>query len=305
MRRHVLLGLALSVVVLLVAGCDAGSSGSSGGVLKVVAAENFWGSIARQLGGTKVSVTSIISNPATDPHDYEPTAKDARNIAGAAYVIENGVGYDGWLGKLVSANHSSGQRVLNIGDLLGLKNGDNPHRWYSPDDVQQVIAQITSDYKLADAADAAYFDQQRTTFERDALAKYSGLVTQIKQRYSGVPVGASESIFTPLAQALGLKLLTPASFLDAISEGSDPTAGDKATCDQQIKEHQIKVYVYNSQNATPDVTAQINEAKAAGIPVVTITETLTPADATFQDWQSAQLQALANALAAATGTPTP
>ena len=301
MRRQVLLGFALIVAVLLVMGCGSNSSGSSGSGLKVVAAENFWGSIARQLGGTKVSVTSIISNPATDPHDYEPTAKDARNIAGAAYVIENGVGYDGWLGKLVSANHSSNQRVLNIGDLLGLKNGDNPHRWYSPDDVQKVIAQITSDYKLADAADAAYFDQQRATFERDALAKYSGLVTQIRQRYSGVPVGASESIFTPLAQALGLKLLTPASFLDAISEGSDPTAGDKATCDQQIKEHQIKVYVYNSQNATPDVKRLNEAAEAAGIPIATVTETLTPAGASFEEWMVDELRGIEAALSKGSG----
>ena len=104
-----------------------------------------------------------------------------------------------------------------------------------------------------------------------------------------------------LAPALGLDLITPPSFLEAISEGTDPTAADKATIDQQITTTQIKVYVYNSQNATPDVQAQIDEARAAGIPVTTITETMTPPTATWQQWQTAQLGALRAALAEATG----
>jgi zinc/manganese transport system substrate-binding protein len=167
--------------------------------------------------------------------------------------------------------------------------------------VQKVIAQITADYKQIDPQDATYFDQQNADFTSTGLQRYTSLINQIKTKYAGVPVGATESIFTPLAEALGLKLLTPASFLDAISEGSDPTAADKATADAQIKNKLVQVFAYNSQNATPDVKALVEEAKAAGIPVVTITETLTPATATFQDWQSGQLQALADALAKATG----
>ena len=277
------------------------SSGGSNATLHVVAAENFWGSIAKQLGGDKVSVTSIITNPQTDPHDYEATPKDGRSLASAQYVILNGIGYDPWTPKLLSANPSSSRKVLEIGSLLGVQQGGNPHRWYSPDDVQKVINQITSDYKQLDAQDAAYFDQQRTSYESTGLRQYNSLVQQIKQKYSGTPVGASESIFTPLAESLGLKLLTPESFLDAISEGSDPTAQDKSTADQQIKNKLIKIFVYNSQNATPDVKNLVNEAKSANIPIVTITETLSPANATFQDWQSKQLQALADALAKAAG----
>jgi len=189
-----------------------------------------------------------------------------------------------------------------VGDLLGLKAGDNPHRWYSPDDVQRVIAQITHDLKQLDANGAAYFDQQQQSYLSSGLQQYTALIERIKQTYAGTPVGASESIFTPLAEALGLKLLTPEPLLDAISEGSDPTARDKATADQQITSKQIAVFVYNSQNATPDVQNLVNAAKAANIPVVPITETLAPATATFQAWQTSQLQALAGALAKATGT---
>src|SRR5207244_4903114 len=128
------------------------------------------------------------------------------------------------------------------------------------------------------------------------LGEYHHLISEIHAKYAGTPVGASESIFAPMAQALGLHLVTPPSFLRAISEGTEPTAADKATIDHQITSHEIKVYVYNSQNATPDVQRQIEEAKAAGIPISTITETLVPATATFQAWQVAQLKALATAL---------
>ncbi|MFF4214423.1 metal ABC transporter solute-binding protein, Zn/Mn family [Streptomyces sp. NPDC001796] len=277
------------------------SSGSgSGKTIQVVAAENFWGSIASQLGGSHVKVTSIIDNPDADPHDYEPTAADARTVAAAQYTIVNGIGYDTWADKLLAANPGSGRTQLKIGDLVGIKPGGNPHRWYSPDNVHQVIEKITADYKKIDPADAAYFDQQKTTFETKTLADYNKLVADIEAKYAGTPIGASESIVTPLAEGLGLKMLTPETFLDAMSEGSDPTAKDKAAIDQQIKNKKIKLYVYNSQNSTPDVQAQVKEAKAQGIPVATVTETLTPAGATFQQWQTTQLQGIEQALAKAT-----
>ncbi|MFI2207558.1 metal ABC transporter solute-binding protein, Zn/Mn family [Streptomyces sp. NPDC020192] len=281
---------------------DTAATGSgSGKSIQVVAAENFWGSIASQLGGSHVKVTSIITNPDTDPHAYEPTAGDARTVAGAQYTIVNGIGYDAWADKLLAANPGSGRTELKVGDLVGVKPGGNPHRWYSPADVHQVIEKITADYKKIDPADAAYFDQQKTTFETKTLAGYNKLISDIKAKYAGTPIGASESIVTPLAEGLGLKMLTPETFLDAMSEGSDPTAKDKATIDQQIKNKQIKIYVYNSQNSTPDVQAQVKDAKAQGIPVATVTETLTPAGASFQQWQTTQLQGIEQALAKATG----
>jgi zinc/manganese transport system substrate-binding protein len=281
---------------------DTAKAGSSSGTpIRVVAAENFWGSIATQLGGAHAKVTSIISNPNADPHDYEPTAADGRTVATTQYAIVNGIGYDSWADKLLAANPSSGRKELKVGDLVGLKPGGNPHRWYSPANVHQVIAQITADYQKLDPADAAYFAAREKAFETKTLATYNSLIADIKKTYGGTAIGASESIVTPLAEGLGLKMLTPESFLDAISEGTDPTAKDKSTIDEQIKDKKIKVYVYNSQNSTPDVQAQVKEAKAAGIPVTTVTETLTPAGASFQAWQVRQLRALKQALAEAAG----
>jgi zinc/manganese transport system substrate-binding protein len=267
----------------------------------VVAAENFWGSIATQLGGDRVSVTSIITNPNTDPHSYEPTAQDGRTFATAQLVIVDGIGYDPWTQGLLAADPTPGRTVLNVGTLVGIPVGGNPHRWYDPTNVHQVIEQITSDYERIDPGDASYFAHQEHVFETQALATYDSLIGAIKARYAGTPIGASESIVTPLAQALGLRLLTPESFLDAISEGTEPTAADKDTIDAQIQHKLIKIYVYNSQNATPDVAAQVQAARARGIPIATVTETLAPANATFQAWQVRELRGIEAALARATG----
>ena len=308
-RRRRAYGLVLAMALAMaVTGCststpaqNTSSSSGSNTKIAVVAAENFWGSIATQLGGVHATVTSIISNPAADPHSYEPTPTDGRTIASAQYAIVNGIGYDPWAPKLISANPNDKRTVLTVGDLVGVPTGGNPHRWYSPDDVHKVIEQITAGYKKIDPADASYFDTQKQTFETQGLGQYTKLISDIKSKYAGTPIGASESIVTPLAAGLGLKMLTPETFLNAISEGSDPTAADKTTVDAQIKGKQIKVYVYNSQNSTPDVQAQVDAAKAAGIPVTTVTETLIPAEATFQDWQTKQLQGIEQALAQATG----
>ena len=294
----------LAGIGLLIAGCGGSASSSTGapsGKLQVAAAENFWGSVAAQLGGSKVAVSSIIVNPNTDPHSYEATASDGVTMARSQMAIVNGIGYDTWASKLLAANPSSGRAVLDVGNLLGLKEGDNPHQWYSPSSVQRVIGQIVADYKQLDPRDSSSFDQQRKAFETTALAEYNRLRTEIRARYAGVPIGYSESIFQPLGADLGLKLLTPYSFAKAIAEGTDVSAADKQTVDQQAETHAIKVWVYNSQNATPDVQRVNQLAGASHIPITTVTETLSPASATFEQWQSAELSSLRAALHQATG----
>ena len=288
---------------LLVAGCGGSASSPSGssGKLQVAAAENFWGSIASQLGGSRVAVSSIIVNPSTDPHSYEPTASDGITLARSKMAIVNGVGYDRWAPQLIAANPNSSRVVLNVGNLLGLSDGDNPHQWYSPASVQRVIAEVVADYKRLDPKDAAYYDQQRQSFETRDLAQYNRLRGEIRSRYAGVPIGYSESIFQPLGQDLGLKLITPYSFTKAIAEGTDVSAADKQTVDSQAQKREIKVWVYNSQNATPDVQRVNQIAQAARIPIATVTETLAPASASFEQWQAAELGSLLQALHQAIG----
>jgi zinc/manganese transport system substrate-binding protein len=245
-------------------------------------------------------VQSIIVNPDTDPHSYEPTAQDARTIAGATLAIANGIGYDNWMTQVLGASPASGRIVLDVGDLLGLKEGDNAHQWYSPTSVYKVIDAIVADYDRLDPADSAYFARRKQAYESQGLARYDQLLREIRAKYKGVAVGCSESIFEPLAQALGLKLLTPQSFAKAVAEGTDVSAQDKQAVDRQARDHEIKVWVYNSQNVTPDVQRVTSIVRTQRIPVATVTETLSPASASFQQWQVRELQGLAGALRQAT-----
>jgi len=297
--RRAAIGLVAVTIALAAAGCGrsgAPSAASGDGRLQVVAAENFWGSIAAQLAGSRANVRSIIVNPDADPHSYEPTAADARSLSGAGMVIVNGLGYDNWASQVLGASPASGRLVLNVGKLLGLKEGANPHRWYFPADVHAVIERIVADYQRLDPRDAGYFAQQQRRFETVGLARYDELRREIRSRYAGVPVGYSESIFQGLGEDLGLRLATPYSFAKAISEGTDVTAADKQAVDGQVRGGQIKVWVYNSQNVTPDVQRINQLAAREHVPVATVTETLEPASATFESWQVAQLEALRAAL---------
>ena len=275
--------------------------GHAAPVLQVVAAENFWGSIASQLGGNRVAVQNIIVNPATDPHSYEPTPSDAITLAGGKLVIVNGIGYDNWASQLLAANPVGGRVVLDVGSLLGLKDGDNPHQWYNPASVQKVISAIVADYDQLDPADKAYFAGEERHFETVSLARYNALRAEITRRFAGVPVGYSESIFQPLGESLGLRLLTPYSFAKAIAEGSDVSASDVETVDRQAQQRLIKVWVFNSQNVTPEVQHVNTLAQQAHIPIATVTETLSPATDTFEQWQVAELEQLLHALHQATG----
>jgi zinc/manganese transport system substrate-binding protein len=283
------------------AASSAAAGGSRGSKLRVVAAENFWGSIASQLGGAKAQATSIIVNPNTDPHTYEPTAQDARAIASAQFAIVNGIGYDKWSERQLNASPASGRVVVNVGRVLGLKEGDNPHQWYSPAHVHVIVDRVTAAYQRLDPADAAYFAKQREAFLNRSLARYDALRREIRRRFAGVPIGYSESIFQPLGEDLGLKLMTPYSFTKAIAEGTDVTAQDKQTVDAQASGRQIKIWVFNSQNVTPDVQRVNAIVRAHNVPIATVTETLTPPSASFEQWQVHELEGLSAALSRATG----
>ena len=304
-RRRTVRLVVLVLAVLAgssVAACAGPSANSpSGPGFLVVAAENSWGSIAGELGGSRATVRSVIVNPGTDPHSYLPTAGDSRLLAGSRMAIVDGLGYDGWASNALAANPDGRRVVLDVGARVGLGLGANPHQWYAPASVARIVDAITADYTRLDPAGAAYFAGRRRAFLTAGLARYDALRADIRRRYAGVPVGYSESIFQPLGEDLGLDLATPAGFAKAIAEGTDVTAQDKQTVDGQAQTGQIRVWIYNRQNVTPDVGRVNAIVRARHIPTVTITETLSPASATFESWQVGQLAALAAALHQATG----
>ena len=289
LHKRLLLLPALAVFAVPIAAfATSPSSSSSSDRAEIVAAESVWGKLAAELAGNRTRVASIVSSPAADPHEYEPTAADARAFAGAKIVIVNGLGYDPWARRLLEANPEPGRIVIDVGRLLGLHTGDNPHRWYSPSDVVRVLDSLERAY-------ARHGIDVVPIVSR--LERYRRIIGEIGSHYRGVRVGASESIFAPLAQALGLDLVTPPGFLRALSEGIEPTAADRQLAADQIARREIAVWVVNTQNETSDVQRLTSVARARGIPVVGISE-LPPPAASFEGWQSAQLDSLQAALAA-------
>jgi zinc/manganese transport system substrate-binding protein len=289
---------ALLIGCSFIAGCAGGSSQTvTNGVINVVAAESFWGSIAAQLGGTHAKVVSIVSDPAVDPHEYEASTANAKALAQADYVIINGAGYDTWAEKMLDANPAKGRTVLDVSEVVGKRPGDNPHFWYSPDYVERVIARITRDYQSIDPDDAGYFALQKASLE-ESLAQYHQIISSIRQTYSGVKVGSTESIFVYMAASLGLDLISPTAFMNAISQGTDPPAQSVVQFQQQITGKQLALLVFNRQTITAIVTNLTQTAADNGIATLGVTETVVPAGSTFQAWQVSQLQALLDALKA-------
>lgn len=285
--------VAAAVVVVACGGLPPSTAPSS--AIDVVAGEGFWGSIAAQLGGSRVSVQSVVTDPNADPHEYESSPQDARAFAAARLVILNGAGYDAWGEKLLDANPVSGRVVVNVAALLGKKQGDNPHFWYDPDFVSRVADRITAEYRAIDSADASFFDQLRTRLAT-AFQPYLSEISTIKLQYARVPVGSTESLFVYMAGALELNLTTSPAFMGAVAAGNDPPASAVVELRNQISGRQIKVLVYSTQTVTQVTTDMKDLAAQNYIPSVGFSETLQPASSSFEDWQLKQLLTLEHAL---------
>jgi zinc/manganese transport system substrate-binding protein len=302
MRSRFVTKCLMTIVVVVAAvgvtyGLSRGGNGAknNSGKLQIVAAENFWGSLVSQLGGSKVQVTSIVSDPNADPHEFESSSKDARLFATANYVVVNGAGYDAWADKLLAANPQDGRKELKVADLLGKKEGDNPHFWYNPAYVNKVVAQMDKNLIALDPQDKAYFNEQYQKLQA-SLADYQSRIKSIKQQFGGTKVAATEDIFAYLAQAAGLDLISPPAFIEAVAEGNDPSTGSVVQFQQQLESGQPKVLVYNEQTVTPLTTNMKKLAAEKTIPTVGVTETIQPPDEPFQTWMNAEVASLQNAL---------
>lgn len=279
----------------------AGSSGSSGSsmtskVVNVVAGENFWGDIVSQIGGSHVHVTSIISDPNTDPHEYESDAKDAADISKADFVLENGIGYDDFIPKLLKASPNSNRDVLSVQTILNVTGDDpNPHIWYDTAKLPQVATAIATELGKKDPADAATFTANAQTFDT-SLQPIEDVIAKIKAKYAGTKIAYTERVPGYLVDAAGLVLGVPASFTQAVEDGTDPSPKDTAAFDNAVKTKAVKVLLYNGQ-VTDTQTTQIKQmATSSGVPIVGVTETLPPTDKNFQAWQLRQANELLTAL---------
>ena len=295
-----LLGYLVLAAALAAGGVTLAATGTTehparGGRLPVVAAENAYGSIAAQIGGRHVAVTSILNDPAADPHLFTADTTTGLAVARAALVIQNGAGYDSFMAKLESAAPSSGRIVVTVADVLGVRGaGANPHLWYDVPRLGRVAGAVAAGLERADPRHRAAYRAGLRRFEA-RLAPLRREVAAIRARDGGAPVAYTEPVPGYLLAAAGLRNLTPAAFSRAIEDGSEPTAAAVAGMTGLLTGHRVRALLVNTQALSP-ITARIRSAaEAAGIPVVGVTETL-PAGETFQAWQLRQARALARAL---------
>jgi zinc/manganese transport system substrate-binding protein len=270
-------------------------STTASGVIQVVAAENFWGSLVTQLGGTHVHVLSIVTDPNADPHEYESNTADAQAFASAKLVIVNGAGYDTWALSLIAASASPDQTVLNVQLLLGQQADANPHFWYSPYYVNTTVRGMYNDLVKLDPAGGAYYRQQYSAINV-SIGEYNARIHEIASQFAGTRVGATEDIFAYLANATKLDLVSPPEFMQAVAEGNDPSAQSVAQFQSQIDNNSISMLVFNAQTVTPLTDSMKSLAAQHNIPVVPVTETIQPPDVTFQVWMNAELLAIQNGL---------
>jgi zinc/manganese transport system substrate-binding protein len=262
--------------------------------VKIVAAENFYGDVAAQVGGANVAVTSILSNPDDDPHLFEASVSTAKQLAEARIVIVNGVDYDPWMEKLLGANKAAGRREILVATLARKKAGDNPHLWYNPATVKAVANALSVDLAMVDPAHRADYQKAGAAFAA-SLEPLEAKITEMRKKYAGQPVAASEPVFGYMADLIGLKVHDE-KFALAVMNNTEPSASDVAGFEDDLKGHKVKVMLYNAQASEPAVQRLVQMAKDEKIPVVGVSET-EPAGADYQQWMGAQLDALDRALA--------
>jgi len=284
-------GLALALLLAL---APVPGARAADGKIAVMAAENFYGDIARQIGGDRVAVVSIMNNPDQDPHLFETTPGIVRQIAGAQIAVLNGANYDPWMEKLLAAAPRAGRLVINAAALTRHKGGDNPHLWYEPATMPAVAKAIAAALGAADAAHASDYAARLTNF-LGSLKPLNDKIAAIRGKYAGTAVTASEPVFGPMAGALGLKMRNE-RFQLSIMNDTEPSARDVAAFEQDLKDHQVRVMFYNKQASSKVVQHLVALARAANIPVVGVTETMPPG-LSYQDWMLGELNDTDKALA--------
>jgi zinc/manganese transport system substrate-binding protein len=287
--------------VLVLAACG---SGAKGGKVVAVGAENEYANVISQIGGKYVSASAIMSNPNTDPHTFEASPQVARIVSAAQLVIQNGVGYDSFMGKIEAASPSKKRKVIDVQKLLGLPDSTaNPHLWYSPRTMPAVAQAVATDLSALDPAHAAYFKANATKFDR-SLQPWLLAVAAVKSKYPNAPVATTEPVADYMLQAAGAHILTPWTLQADIMNGVDPSPQAVSLQKSFFSKHKVKVFLYNQQVTDTITQTFLAAAKNAGIPIVGVYETMPTPGYTYQSWMLAEVHALQQALAHKKSTTT-
>jgi len=305
-------GIGVAAVLMVATGCGSSGSGSADTsddastaatkVVSVVASTDVWGDVVKQvagdLAGTKVQITSIITDPDADPHSYEANTQNQLALSKAGLVVENGGGYDDFVDTMLKSAGNSSATVLNAVDISGKKAaGDeelNEHVWYDFPTVQKVATQIEAALEKADPDDAATFQSNLNAFGQK-LTAMEGTEAKIKAAHAGAGVAITEPVPLYLLEASGLKNLTPGDFSEAIEEGTDVSPAVLKQTEDLFADKKVKLLAYNEQTSGPETEAVLKAAKDNDIAVVPVTETL-PAGKDYMTWMQGNLAAIEKAL---------
>lgn len=285
--------------ILAIVGASLVFAGFSGTALAaepvhIVAAENFYGDLAQQIGGKHVAVTSILSNPDDDPHLFETSASTARALSGAKIVIYNGAGYDPWMDKLLSASTAPDRTAIVAADLIGAKSGDNPHLWYSPKTLPAVASTLAAELEKRDPANAAEYKTNLANFDA-AFAAILKKVDAVKAEFAGTQVTATEPVFGYMAEAMGFDMLNY-DFQIATMNDTEPGPKQVADFEDSLKSRKAKILFYNSQVTDDTTTRLLSLAKASNVKVIGVTET-EPKGKNIETWFSGQISEIQKTLA--------
>jgi len=261
--------------------------------VKIVGAENFYGDIAKQIGGGAVNVTSILNNPDQDPHLFEVSPSVGRNVSAARIVIYNGIDYDPWMEKLLQAARSADRKVIVVADLIGKKTGDNPHVWYDSATMLALAKVLSETLTAQDAAHKSDCEQGLARFEA-SIKPIQAKIEELRGKYNGIEVTATEPVFGYMLDALGMQVRNPA-FQLAVMNNTEPSASDVAAFENDLTTHRVKLLVYNSQATDPIAKHMQALAEKSGVPVLGASET-EPAGKDYQAWIMSELDAVDRAL---------
>ena len=276
----------------------------SAGAIKAVGIENEYADVVAQIGGRDVAVQAVETDPNTDPHTFEVSPKVASLLAAASLVVENGVGYDAWADKIMGAAAAPDREVINVQHLLALPDSTpNPHLWYDPATMPRVAAAIAGDLSALRPSDAAYFRANAARFVA-SLAPWRAAIASFKASHSGTAIAVTEPVADYMLQAAGCTIATPYSLQTAIMNGTDPSPQDVSAENDLFTGHKVRVFVYNQQVTDSLTQSFLHRAKANGVPVVGVYETMPTPGFDYQSWMVAEVEALRRAVTTGRSTET-
>ncbi|HUB67712.1 MAG TPA: zinc ABC transporter substrate-binding protein [Candidatus Methylacidiphilales bacterium] len=261
-----------------------------------MAAENFYGGVAKQIAGSSATVKSILTNPNQDPHEFTTNASTAKSVADADIVIYSGISYDPWMDKLLGTAGKPNRVVINVADLIGGKDGDNPHIWYDPKTMPALGTKLVEVLSKLNPDKSTVYQKRLDDFNASMKPELDK-IAQIKASSSGLEVTATEPVFGYMSGALGFKMLNY-DFQVNIMNDAEPSADQTAAFEKSLTSHTAKILFYNSQVTDPTTDRIKKIAQQSGVPIVGVTETQPPDQKSYVGWMLHELDGVQAALAA-------